>query len=209
MEIFAILGLTYNKNLWGRGKVEIIKIQNEYHTYDIRMVQDQKILDIYQTGSDIGISCRMENFEKISKIQFEISDECELFQVFQKLYENIIHGNIFSEPLEDFVLLKKGEYYKCSSWYQNNVCNGVITVFSDAYPMDCPNIVRIKKENKKIVLELEQVEGKNYGQLKNSFMIKIDIRQSGSRLYEFAYLFRTLLSDLCLFVEPDKVKSLK
>lgn len=75
--------------------MKLEKVKNSYGTYDIRFIQDGKILDISQVGADILLSCRYENFSQISAIQFDItSDDQELFQKFNRLYENIIEGNV-------------------------------------------------------------------------------------------------------------------
>ena len=71
-------------------------------------------------------------------------------KIFNKLYENIITGNVYGQRQEDSEALERNEYYKLSSWYQNNVKDGIITVYSDVYPINCPNIVRLKKYENKI-----------------------------------------------------------
>ena len=190
--------------------MKILKMKNDYNGYNIRLISDGKILDICQTGSDVEMLCRYENFDIISNISFDIcSKNEELYKIFNKLYENIITGNVYGQRQEDSEALERNEYYKLSSWYQNNVKDGIITVYSDVYPINCPNIVRLKKYEKKIELDFEQVDGRDYGQVKVPYVITIDIRQSGSRLYEFAYPCRILLSDLQAIDEFGKVKILK
>lgn len=191
--------------------MKIEKTENFYGTYDIRLVQDGKILDIIQTGDDIQLLCRNQNWDVISNTQFDITNENEeVYQKFNQLYENIIDGNVCNLDRKDSSTIRSMEMMKCSSWYEEFVKDGVITVLSDSYPVVCPNIVKIKRYDNMIQLYFEQVDGKEYGQLKYPFMIPVDIRQSGSRLYEFAYPFRTLLKELqSIKGEKEKIKVLK
>ena len=46
--------------------MNIQKNLNDYGTFDIDLIKDDKVLSIYQTGADINFSCRHEDYRKIS-----------------------------------------------------------------------------------------------------------------------------------------------
>ena len=68
--------------------MEIKKISNEYNSFDIYLIQDKKVLAIYQTGADINLSCKYEDYRKISTISFNIaSNQEEVYSVFKARIE--------------------------------------------------------------------------------------------------------------------------
>ena len=71
----------------------IRKKANDYNTFDIDLVNDGKILSIYQSGSDPNLSCRFEDYRSISNITFDIPwEQEELYSIFERLYIDIING---------------------------------------------------------------------------------------------------------------------
>ena len=185
----------------------IKKHNNDYETYDITIQKEDKTLRVYQLGMDPNLSCQYEGYVPISKIQFEICEEDEtLYPIFNKLYENIISGNILGENPSDEKTQERMEENRNLQWYSDIVTDDVITVLCDAYPKSCPNILKIYKEVGKIILDFSKVDGMEY---KSKNCISINIRQSGSRLYDFCHPFNTLFSELQNVPEVDEQQVLK
>lgn len=174
--------------------MEIKKTINEYNALDIDLIQDEKILSIYQSGADINLACKYSDYRKISSISFNIySNQGEVYAIFNKIYTNIINGNILGENENLRIIQEKMQSEKCTSWYQSLVKNGVITVLCDAYPVKFPNVLEIIKKENEIVLTFTKFEGEFP---KAPYCISINIRQSGSRIYEFCIPFKTLFQEL-------------
>ena len=174
--------------------MNIQKNLNDYGTFDIDLIKDDKVLSIYQTGADINFSCRHKDYRKISNITFNItSNQEEIYTIFNKLYTNIINGNVIGEDENLQSVQEKMQLEKCTSWYQSFVKNGVITMLCDAYPIKYPNVLKITKKEDEIVLTFDKVDG---GVPKFPYYISINIRQSGSRIYEFCAPFKTLFKQL-------------
>ncbi len=72
-----------------------------------------------------------------------------MYSVFNKFYTDIINGNIFGEDESLQSVQEKMQYEKRTSWYQSLVQNGVITMLCDAYPIECPNVLKITKKRMK------------------------------------------------------------
>ena len=174
--------------------MKIKKISNDYNYFDIDLIQDEKILSIYQTGADVNLSCKYEDYRKISSISFNIaSNQKEVYSIFNKFYTDIINGNILGEDENLQTVQAKMQSEKCTSWYQSLVQNGVITILCDTYSIKYPNILKITKKDDEIVLTFNKIDGGFY---KDPYCISINIRQSGSRLYEFCIPFKTLFKQL-------------
>ncbi len=171
----------------------IEKILNDYNNFDINLIDNNKVLSIYQTGDDINISCKYEDYQKISNISFNIpNNNEELYFIFDKLYTDIINANIFGEEINSNTI-KSMEIEKSMSWYKSLVNDNIITVLSDSYPTDYPNILKIIKNNNEIILSFIKIDGKIP---KPTYSIPINIRESGSRIYEFCIPFKTLFLQL-------------
>ena len=73
---------------------------NDYGTLDIDLINDKKVLSIYQGGSDINLSCKYDDYHSISNISFDIPEEDEeLYSIFDKLYTDIVNGNVLGEDV--------------------------------------------------------------------------------------------------------------
>ena len=186
------------------------KRYNDYGLFDIIMKDSNKVLSVSLSGDDHNISCNYDSFEKISEISFDIlNEEDELYPIFEKLYNNIVSGNILNGNLNDPDTLAYMEHQRNYSWYSDIVDNDGITIISDATPVTCPNILKIKKELDRIKLVFTQEDGKKKGVPKNPFSINIHVRQSGSKLYDFCIPFKTLYKDLQNVTEKKDIKNVK
>lgn len=189
--------------------MEIKKHVNDYGSFDITLSDSDKVLSIFLGGDDVNISCRFVDYKKITEIKFNIpEEESEIYSIFEKLYTNIINGNVLGENEEDDLTKRKMEIQRNYSWYSEIVKNGLVTIISDAYPINCPDVLRISKRDGRIVLWFIQENSKEFRQPKNPYCININVRQSGSRLYDFCFPFRTLFRDL-QHVDDPKMKTLK
>lgn len=174
--------------------MEVKKINNEYNSFDIDLIQDEKVLSIYQTGADINFSCKYKDYRKISSVSFNIgSNQEEVYSVFDKFYTDIINGNILGEDENLQNVQEKMKYEKSTSWYQSLVKNNIITVLCDALPIKCSNVLKIAKKEDEIILTFDKFEGELP---KAPYCITINIRQSGSRIYDFCIPFKTLFKQL-------------
>ncbi len=183
----------------------IKKTLNDYNTFDIDLIKDNKILSIYQSGDDINFSCKFDNNSKISNIDFSISNEDNIYYIFNKLYENIINGNVLDENINLNEVKKRIEFQKNMSYYNSLVKDNIITILSDAYPISSPNILKINKNDNEIILSFYKI-GNEYP--KSPYYIPINIRQSGSRIYEFCIPFKTVFDEL-QNIEDKNMKMIK
>lgn len=178
----------------------IIKKINDYDTFDIDLVNNGKILSIYQGGSDPNLSCRFEDCRSISNITFDIPKEQEeLYSIFDKLYTDIINGNVLGEDMNIQSVQERMKLQKSMTWYQMINQNGVITVMCDAYPLKCPNTLRITRLEDRIVLDFDKSQDSYVP--KPPYSISINIRQAGSRIYEFCIPFNTMFKQLQVLEE--------
>ena len=187
--------------------MEVKKTSNEYNSFDIDLIQDEKILSIYQTGDDINLSCKYEDYRKISSISFSINNnQGEVYSVFDKFYKDIINGNIMGEDENLQSVQEQMQREKSTSWYEALVQNSVITMLCDAYPIKCPNVLKIAKKDDEIILTFDKFDGEFP---KPPYCITINIRQSGSRIYEFCIPFKTLFNQLQTVEDKkDAIKNL-
>lgn len=172
----------------------IRKIPNDYNSFDIDLIKDGKVLSIYRKGADVSFSCKYEDYHKISQIMFSIPfAQEELYGMFNKLYESIVTGNVLGEDISIPRVQERMELEKCMSWYSSLVQNGVVTMLCDAYPVKCPNVLKIIRTDNEITLAFDKYEGEIP---KAPYCISVDIRQSGSRIYDFCIPFNTLFKQL-------------
>ncbi|MDE6142213.1 MAG: hypothetical protein K2G03_06380, partial [Bacilli bacterium] len=137
------------------------------------------------------------------------SDNEELSELFSNLYERIITGNVMGYNTNHPDILARMEAERNTAWYKSTVHDGVISIMSDAYPIRCPNILTIRKEDGVIVLEFDKIDGKEFHEPKSKYDISINIRQSGSRIYDLAFPFRLLFRELqSVNIEDVKEKKL-
>lgn len=181
----------------------IEKRKNEYGSSDITLKKDGKVLSMHLGGDDPRLTCKYESIEKINEITFDIDESDEVYKAFETLYDNIVTGNVLNENPELESTRESMEFYKRYTWFPDIVSEGVITIPSDAHPINCPNHLKITKNEGKIILTFIQEDGVPKRVPKNKYEIIIGIRLSGSRIYEFSYCFKTLFGNLQT-VEPKK-----
>ena len=185
----------------------IEKKHNDEGTYDITIEKENKKLRIFQTGLDYTITCQYVDYVRITDIDFEILEEESVYPFFNELYENIVLGNCLGEKNITKETLERMNGMINSSIYKEIVKDGVITILCDAYPVTCPNILKIQKLDGKILLSFTKVQGNMMPKRKDA--ISIHIRQSGSRIGEFGYPFKYLFQDLQSIQEIKEEATLK
>ena len=166
----------------------IEKIPNGYYDRcNIEITCDNKVLRLSQGGSDPSISCLYKDYHHITDISFEISkEETKLYSEFDKLYTNIVAGNILGEDETKDSVKERLETQRKTTLHNRIVKDGIITIYSDGYPDEYPNILRVKKDDEKIILEFEKIEGKHP---KPHYAINILIRLEGSPTQEYSIPF--------------------
>lgn len=188
----------------------IEKYKNDYGSFDITIIDSNKVLSVFLGGADPNISCQYNDYKRIDEITFVIPNtEEDLFNIFNKLYKNIVSGNVLDyspDSSEAQQLMKNETSY---SWYQEVVRDGIITILSDAYPVNCPNILKISKEKNSITLSFMQINNPEVRLPKNPFCITINIRQEGSKIHDFCFPFKTLFQELQSLTETKDKKILK
>lgn len=182
--------------------MKINKVNNEYDAFDFDFTKDGKMLSIDKDDSNLYITCKYLNYKETTNITFTISKDDEIHSVFNKLYTNITGGNIFDD-LNDSE--KSKTILKNESVYKKIVKDNVITIHCDAYPLEYPNILKIKKENENIILDFKKVNKENL--FKCSYTISINIKMKDSRLLDFCIPFNTMYNDLQR-IENSKEKTL-
>ena len=135
-------------------------------------------------------------------------NDCGLFDVTMKDSNKVLSVSL-SGDLNNPDILASMTSQRNYSWYNDIVDSDGITVISDATPVTCPNILKIKKELGRIKLVFTQEDGKEIGVPKNPYCIRIHVRQSGSKLYDFCIPFKTLYKDLQNVTETKDTKDIK
>ena len=188
----------------------IKKNKNDYDSYNIEITDENKILVILQTGDDHTWYVRYQDYSRVSEMEFVIPEnEEELYPLFESLYERIVSGNVMGWDINRADTQERMASETSTTWYKKTVQNGVITIMSDAYPISLPNILTIKKVDGAIVLGFKKIENEER-QYKSKFSISINVRQSGSKIYDLAFPFRLLFEELQLIqVEDIKGKKLR
>ena len=155
--------------------MEVKKERNELGTLDIRIIESEdKHLDITFGGTG-DIYWILDN-QEVADVEedpmydsFAIpSTETELYKIFEKLYDDLIDGNIYyPEQLPSYCLAldpkaqekenkrceKSNKEIKESKRYKALVNNRLITFYSDEEYKDNAEIVRISKREDCILLE--------------------------------------------------------
>ncbi len=177
--------------------MKIEKYSNSYGMFDVSITAEGKILSVSLGGDDVNLSCRFVDFRKITDISFNILEEYgELYSLFERLYMNIVSGNVLGMDERNESVKRSMEQMRSYSWYKEIVNDGVVTIYCDAYPVECPNILRIRKCAGKIELSFEQRQNENNRLPKNPFCINVNVRQDGSKLHDFCYPFKDLYRGL-------------
>lgn len=188
----------------------INKNKNDYDSYNIEIIDEDKVLVIQQAGDDNTLYVRYKDFSRVSEMDFVIPDsEEELYPLFESLYERIVSGNVMGWDVNRADTQERMALETSTTWYKKTVQNGVITIMSDAYSISLPNILTIKKVDGAIVLGFKKIENEER-QYKSKFSISINVRQSGSKIYDLAFPFKLLFEELQLIqVEDIKGKKLR
>lgn len=179
----------------------IKKINNEYNGYDINLIDEDKVLSIKQTGDDYTWVMRLNDYSHITEEAFDILESDEVYPLFVSLYERIVTGNVLGQDINSLKVQEEMDLERNTSWYKRTVDDGVITIMCDAYPIAVPNILTISKDEGVIHLGFKKVESDK--EPKSKFCISINIRQSGSRIYDLANPFKLLFRELQSIKESD------
>jgi len=73
--------------------VKTIDLNNRY---DINLVKDNKIMSLYQCEGNLYLSCHYSDFRDIKSIVFEINSKNKIYELFEKLYNNLDNYKIIS-----------------------------------------------------------------------------------------------------------------
>ena len=173
--------------------ITVEKISNG-RDYDIQLKYENKIFTISRMSDDVRLSCRYNTYTKLSSpsISFTVSEEdCELYAIFERLYQNIIDGNVID--MDNTQMQRYAESIKSYSWYDEVVSSdGTITITCDDYRPEVADTLKIRKEPGKIVLEFTRINDNGYG-LKSPFEIAILVRTQQSHAHELALPFYNTL----------------
>lgn len=143
-------------------------------TYDIILEKDQKKLKfIFGANGDLYWVLISEKLEDKKKDSFEITKEnYEIYQYFDQLYHDIATCNLFEvadwklefcdteeekRKIQNEVQERNLSYQKREN-YQKLFPKGTITWHSDEEMYDHANIVRIKKQKEKYIVEFQEQE---------------------------------------------------
>lgn len=184
------------------------KIPNEYGSSNIELIDEEKTISIMQTGDDHTLVAKLRDYSHITDMEMVISEsEEELYPLFLNLYERIVSGNVMGWDERDSHTQENMEIERSTTWYKQVVNDEAITIMSDAYPIAVPNYLIISKLDGAISLGFKKVESDK--EPKSKFSIPVNIRQSGSRIYDLAFPFKLLFRELQLVKETDiKLKKL-
>ena len=165
--------------------MEIKKKLNFAGTYDIQLIKGRKkltilwarVLDLYMVLED----GERIPFRKAKSIDFDISvEDKEIYQLFDKLYNDVIDGNIFetkSKKKPDRITL-----------YNYNLLvdeNKNIVWVSDDGLFDEVDRMQISKMNDTYRLTFMRTEKQTFGEFKDPYAIYVRLRTSGSRYDPF------------------------
>ena len=175
--------------------MEIKKKLNFEGTYDIQLVKDGKkltilwarVLDLYMELED---GERLP-FRKTKSIDFDINvEDKEIYGLFDKLYNDVIDGNIFetASKKKDRITL-----------YNYNLLvdeNKNIVWVSDDGRFDEVDRMQISKKDNSYRLTFTRTENQSIGEFKDPYAIYVRLRTSGSRYdpfyVPFIRMFRSL-----------------
>ena len=172
--------------------MEIIKTPNEIDSYyDFKIRDKEKVLNIFFAGN-LDLYMMLGNGEIIPDnknvaLSFNITkDNLEIYELFRKLYKNIINGNISNE-----------HNYKDSLEYKKLVDdNKNITWISDDGPIDSEDILVISLVDEIINLKFIRRSKLMEFKMKNPMAISIRIRNARSKYKPFNTIFMDLYNDL-------------
>lgn len=195
--------------------IKVEKIKNQMHLFDFNIIDNKNVLVIMFGGNgDLYFYVNKANLEGNEIVNFEITKENYiLYNLFDKLYNDIINCNIFKFSERDVELSLEDEeetgFYlegeiedkktTYSRWneelkkrYQYNqlVNNGVISWRSDNNSYKDANILNIHKEDDQYRLEFIPRSREM------SFFVDVRISNSGSYYAPFNIAFMRLYNEL-------------
>ena len=175
----------------------IKKLPNElYDFFDFQIIDDNKILSILFSGNlDLYITLSNGQILPQNKNQlltFDIKRDNEIYDLFEKLYTDIVNGNISEERKYKNTL----EYKKLVDGNKN------IIWISDDVEVDLADTMIISKEKKSIRLKF--IRRKNEYKYNNPIAISIRIRNARSKYKPFNAIFMDLYNNL-QYVDNNKI----
>ena len=178
--------------------MEIQKVKNGENSYDFWLKKDNKELKIMYGGTlDLYLSVSDGDFipeNKITSIDFDITKEnYQVFQVFDKLYKNIIAGKPFG-PDSDY---KYGNYRDRWEYHTLVDKNKNITWISDDGPKELEDKFIFNKvdEDTYRFTFVRNDKPIDYG-FKSITSISVRIRNSGSSYSPFNCAFMLMFQEL-------------
>lgn len=184
--------------------MEIKKYKNDSDSYDFELISGKKILRIFFGGTlDLYLSLsdgRKFDDSKNVSASFDITKEdYEIFILFDKLYNDIISGNVFGKrnvgkEIDDSIVNQYREVVD-----KNNDINWI----SDDGPRDIEDrfkLSQIDKDTYRITFYRND-KPKDFG-FKSSSSISIRIRNSGSYYAPFNCIFMRMFNAL-QEINPD------
>lgn len=171
--------------------------------FNIALTSGNVVMEISRMGSDICMKCRYKNYSPVSTISFAVQDdETVLYPIFERLYDNIVTGNVINGDMDDLRVRQLAGTQKEYSWFKDIVNDNGINITSDDFSSENADTLHIRKEAGKIVLEFTRVTDGNYPKM--PFFTQINIRQEQSRSHDFAWPFRNTLFRELQNVQPVK-----
>ncbi len=167
--------------------MEIKKKLNFAGTYDVQLIKDGKkltilwarVLDLYMVLED---GERMP-FRQAKSIEFDISvEDKEVYQLFDKLYDDVINGNVFEAKSKTKEKIDRITLYNYDLLVDEN--KNIVWV-SDDGRFDEVDRMQISKRDNSYRLTFTRTENQSIGEFKDPYAIYVRLRTSGSRYDPF------------------------
>lgn len=201
--------------------MKVVLKNNDYNVKDIYLIDENKTLSIMFAGTGdlywIIKNTNINENDEYSYDSFEITREnYQIYNLFQKVFDDIKSINIFDEELEfppyvetdeerkeylENIEFDKKRYRFFNMSHYNDLYDEeteTITWISDETAYEVGNVVTIKKVNDKFLIEFKTqpyIEG--FDKEDNTLgMMAIRFRNSGSRYNPFNMIFMRLFKNL-------------
>ena len=184
-------------------EVKIKRVSNSFNTYDYCLFDGNNAIDIIYGGNlDLYMSLRTKElipYGEETNIEFNISkDNYQLYSLFDRLYNDVIEGEIFTDKDTDYKYNFKDKYF-----YKLLVNDDkTITWRSDDEPYDTADSVTIKKDEDSYKLIFTRVSSIEEDYFKNGYSISVRFRNSGSRYEPFNVNFMRMYQGI-QSIDPD------